>query len=44
MQRESTLISVYIFSWEMVFTMGFEIDILRGKRPYRWTIWVSCVP
>ena len=21
--------------------MGFEIDVLRGKRPYRWTIWVS---
>jgi hypothetical protein len=28
-------------SWETVFTAGFELDVLRGKRPYRWTIWVS---
>jgi hypothetical protein len=28
-------------SWETVFTLGFEIDVLRGKRPYKWTIWVS---
>ena len=21
--------------------MGFELDVLRGKRPYKWTIWVS---
>jgi hypothetical protein len=30
-------------SWETVFTAGFELDVLRGKRPYRWTIWVSSV-
>ena len=24
-----------------MFTVGFELDVLRGKRPYRWTIWVS---
>lgn len=29
-----------IYIWETVFTMGFELDILRGKRPYRWTIWL----
>lgn len=29
-----------IYIWEMVFTMGFELDILWGKRPYRWTIWL----
>jgi hypothetical protein len=29
------------FSWETVFTASFELDALRGKRPYRWTIWVS---
>ena len=28
-------------SWETVMTVGFELDVLRGKRPYRWTIWVS---
>jgi hypothetical protein len=28
-------------SWETVFTAGFELDVLRGKRPYKWTIWVS---
>ena len=31
-------------SWETVFSAGFELSVLRGKRPYRWTIWVSrCV-
>jgi len=28
-------------SWETVLTAGFELDVLRRKRPYRWTIWVS---
>ncbi|KAH9961992.1 hypothetical protein BGW80DRAFT_1547227 [Lactifluus volemus] len=27
------------FSWEIVSTAGFELDILRGKQPYKWTIW-----
>ena len=40
-RRVHTDLGVYIFSWETVFTMGFELDVLRGKRPYRWTIWVS---
>ncbi|KAI0245760.1 hypothetical protein BJV78DRAFT_1260275, partial [Lactifluus subvellereus] len=31
-----------IYIWETVFTAGFELDVLRGKRPYRWTIWVRC--
>ncbi|KAI0248146.1 hypothetical protein BJV78DRAFT_1239333 [Lactifluus subvellereus] len=30
-----------IYIWETVFTVGFELDVLRGKRPYKWTIWVS---
>ncbi|KAH9003600.1 hypothetical protein EDB86DRAFT_2382566 [Lactarius hatsudake] len=30
--------SLYI--WETVFTAGFELDVLRGKRPYKWTIWL----
>jgi hypothetical protein len=29
------------FSWETVFTAGFELDVLKRKRPYMWTIWVS---
>ncbi|KAI0057038.1 hypothetical protein BV25DRAFT_1920471 [Artomyces pyxidatus] len=28
------------YFWELVCTCGFELDVLRGKRPYRWTIWV----
>jgi hypothetical protein len=28
-------------SWETVITTGFELDMLRRKRPYKWTIWVS---
>ncbi|KAH9062367.1 hypothetical protein EDB87DRAFT_1682029 [Lactarius vividus] len=34
---EHSLAGIYI--WETVFTMGFELDVLRGKRPYKWTIW-----
>ncbi|KAF8499559.1 hypothetical protein F5888DRAFT_85788 [Russula emetica] len=29
-----------IFIWETVITLGFELDILRGRRPYRWTLWL----
>ncbi|KAI9456848.1 hypothetical protein BJY52DRAFT_1417004 [Lactarius psammicola] len=29
-----------LYIWETVFTAGFELSILRGKRPYRWTIWL----
>ncbi|KAH9051923.1 hypothetical protein EDB87DRAFT_1660903 [Lactarius vividus] len=32
------LASLYI--WETVFSAGFELDVLRGKRPYKWTIWL----
>ena len=28
-------------SWEIVLTAGFELDMLRGKQPYRQTIWAS---
>jgi len=27
-------------SWEFFTTLDYELDILRGRRPYRWTIWV----
>ncbi|KAI0056581.1 hypothetical protein BV25DRAFT_1920831 [Artomyces pyxidatus] len=29
-----------IYIWEFVTTCDFEVDILRGKRQYRWTVWV----
>lgn len=41
-RRKWELISTWEnFSWETVITAGFELDVLRRKRPYRWTIWVS---
>ncbi|KAH9962067.1 hypothetical protein BGW80DRAFT_1463602 [Lactifluus volemus] len=29
-----------IYIWETLCTVGFELDVLRGKRPYRRTIWL----
>jgi hypothetical protein len=29
--------------WELVTTLDYEWDIIRGRRPYRWTIWVCDV-
>ncbi|KAI0056440.1 hypothetical protein BV25DRAFT_1920985 [Artomyces pyxidatus] len=29
-----------LYIWEMVTTCRFELNVLRGKRPYRWTIWI----
>jgi len=29
-----------LYIWETVLTAGFELDVLRGKRPYKWTIWL----
>jgi hypothetical protein len=39
--KQKLISSRNIVSWEIVTTVGFELDVLRGKRPYRWTIWVS---
>jgi len=33
-----TISGLYI--WEFVTNLGYELDILRGRRPYRWTIWI----
>ncbi len=30
-------------SWELVFTSQYELDVLRRKKPYQWTIWVSVI-
>jgi hypothetical protein len=27
-------------SWEFLTTLDHEWDVIRGHRPYRWTIWV----
>src|SRR5258708_32743469 len=27
-------------SWEFVTTLDYEWNVIRGHRPYRWTIWV----
>ena len=27
-------------SWEFFTNLDYEFDIIRGRRPYRWTIWV----
>ena len=32
-----------IRSWEFVTTLDYEWSVIRGHRPYRWTIWVSIV-
>ncbi|KAH9988674.1 hypothetical protein BJV77DRAFT_728899 [Russula vinacea] len=29
-----------IFIWEYITTLGYELDVIRGRRPYRWTIFV----
>jgi hypothetical protein len=36
--------SILIHSWEFVTTLEYEWSIIRGRRPYRWTIWVRCLP
>ncbi|SRR6266436_245257 len=28
-------------SWEFVTTLNYEWSVIRGGRPYRWTIWVG---
>jgi len=29
-----------IFIWEFFVTLEYELSIIRGHRPYRWTIWI----
>ncbi|KAF8491223.1 hypothetical protein F5888DRAFT_1075822 [Russula emetica] len=29
-----------IYIWEYLTTLDFELDVIRGRRPYRWTIWI----
>ena len=27
-------------SWEFFTSLNYELSVIRGRRPYRWTIWV----
>jgi len=29
-----------IFIWEFLVTFDYELSVIRGHRPYRWTIWI----
>ncbi|KAH9974544.1 hypothetical protein BGW80DRAFT_146286 [Lactifluus volemus] len=29
-----------VFLWEFFTTLEFEWNVIRGRRPYRWTIWI----
>ncbi|KAH9984328.1 hypothetical protein BJV74DRAFT_886498 [Russula compacta] len=29
-----------LFIWEFLITLGYEWSVIRGHRPYRWTIWI----
>ena len=31
---------VLISSWEFLTTLDYEWSVIRGHRPFRWTIWV----
>ncbi|KAH9990083.1 hypothetical protein BJV77DRAFT_633989 [Russula vinacea] len=32
-----------VFIWEFLTTLDYEWDVIRGHRPYRWTIWVYSI-
>ena len=34
------IIWCFIFSWEFFTTLDYEWSVIRGRREYRWTIWV----
>ncbi|KAI9454253.1 hypothetical protein BJY52DRAFT_766903 [Lactarius psammicola] len=29
-----------LFIWEFFITLEYELSVIRGRRPYRWTIWI----
>jgi hypothetical protein len=29
-----------VYIWQFFTTLDYEWDVIRGHRPYRWTIWV----
>ncbi|KAH9956532.1 hypothetical protein BC827DRAFT_1270896 [Russula dissimulans] len=32
-----------LYLWEFVTTLDYEWSVLRGHRPYRWTMWIYCL-
>ena len=38
--RASSHLKHCFFSWEFFTTLDYEWSIIRGRRTYRWTIWV----
>jgi len=32
-----------LYFWEFVTTLDYEWNVIRGRRPYRWTIWVYTI-
>jgi len=32
-----------LYFWELVTTLDYEWSVIRGHRPYRWTIWIYIV-
>jgi hypothetical protein len=36
-----TMLNLPLFRWEFFTTLDYEWSVIRGRRPYRWTIWVS---
>ena len=37
---ESTTLSQLTSSWEYFTTLDYELDVIRGRCPHQWTIWV----
>jgi len=31
---------IIAYSWEFVITLEYEWEVIQGRLPYRWTIWV----
>ncbi|KAH9978391.1 hypothetical protein BJV74DRAFT_798427 [Russula compacta] len=32
-----------LFVWEFIITLDYEWSIFRGRRPYRWTVWMYSI-
>lgn len=35
---------LFFSSWEFLGSLHYEWSVIRGHRPYRWTIWVCSAP
>jgi len=32
-----------LYLWEFFTSLDYEWSVIRGRRPYRWTIWLICL-